>query len=366
MSSKIGIITWHHYGNFGSALQAYALQTTLSRIGYLPRIINYRGANYHKIDYVKDRVKSALNCISHHISGVKYYPFIEFQNKYFHQSAVVWDNGRFKKVCRDMECVICGSDQIWAPNVFNPIYFANFIADKEVKKISYAASIGLKYIPEKLIPEYRELLKEFHAVGIREEVGKNLLSEKCGIEATVVIDPTLLLNVSEYSELEREPRQKIPEKYIFCYFLNENNLYEKTVKRIAGNSNYEIIGISRTEDNYRWITRVEEIGPSEFLWLIHNAQIVITDSFHGTIFSLLYHKEFYVFERFLEDDPINQNERIFQLDSMFDIRNRILRPDTVELTNDMIDFDKFEERLKREREASVGFLKEALKKDATI
>lgn len=355
MGKKVGILTWHYYPNFGSALQAYALQEALHSIGCHEKVIDYRSIKYGKILKFKIDVKYALGKIFHKFF---YVPFLAFQKDYMSLSLLTQNEKNLRKEVERLDAVVCGSDQIWAPNVFNPVYMANFVDGKTVCKISYAASIGLNYIPNKLVSQYKYLLSDFKAISVREEKGKDLLFKKCGITAKVVLDPTLLLTASEYRKMEKNVL--VNGKFIFCYFLKADNDYQRTVLNSVETNKYKIVGCSAKKSDVSWMNIQENIGPCEFLWLIDHAEAVFTDSYHGTIFSLLFHKEFWTFERFKPDDEICQNSRIQQLDYNFGIGGRIIQSDSSIQQCPAYSFDEFEVKLKILRKDSLDFLKEAL------
>lgn len=337
-------------------MQAFAMKTILQDLGKNPKILNYRGENYTIIDAIKTKIKSLLN----NLRGInKYYPFVEFQDKYLNQTKVLWNRKDLNKYASRYEAIVCGSDQIWAPNVFNSIYMLDFLTDHSVKKISYAASVGLLEIPEELVEVYKRLLTDFDSISVREKSGSDLLEKRTQIKSEVVLDPTLMLDTDKYNHIEKKPRIHIPEKYIFCYFLNEENNYQDAV-RVLNQGGYTVIGISRDIKNKSWMSFIDNIGPSEFVWLIHNAEKVITDSYHGTIFSILYEKDFYTFERFKIDDIENQNSRIFQLKSYFLLDKRIVKADDVENDVKPIDYKVIYEKLEELRKNSKKFLEKSL------
>lgn len=356
LNNTIGILTWHYYTNFGSALQAYALKKIIKKkISSNVEIIGYRNSQFGITSYARMCLKVFLS----KSLGVFFkrfrFSYALFQKDFLEDNKLFYD-------CFPSEPafshIICGSDQIWAPNVFNPIYFANFADGSKLRKVSYAASIGLNAIPENLIGEYKRLLSDFSFISVREETGAQLLKYKCGIEKVeVVLDPTFLLPVSEYKNMERRVKAKKP--YIFCYFLNKDHKYEQNVKKYAKEHNLKIVGWSAKDDDKKWLGNYDWIGPCEFLWLVHHADTIMTDSYHGTIFSLLFHKNFYTFERFSHNDPINQNSRIFQLDKLFNIKDRIIN-DSSEMVCSTYDYANFEEKLLKERKRSLDFLKRAL------
>jgi|LSQX01.3.fsa_nt_gb hypothetical protein len=361
MKQRVGLITWHYYPNFGSALQAYALQTVIATEGYSVEIINYRNPIYDR-----PSVKNYLRIVASKIGsflGTKVkeryaYSFLNFQMSYLKQSAYSSHSDEINKQCSKYYSIVCGSDQIWAPNVFNPVYMINFADGKKIRKISYAPSIGLNDLPDNLVSKYKELLSDFQSISVREESGKELLKEKCGINSTVVLDPTLLLNANEYQLLQK--KVDIPDNFVFCYFLNADHEYKRTVQEYAKKNNCRIIGWSAKVSDSDWMTLMQWIGPCELLWLIEHAKCIFTDSYHGTILSLLFHKVFWTFERFKADDPICQNSRIYQLDKYFEIGNRIIKSDSMLSDHQPVNYESFEQKLKELRKKSLRYLKEAL------
>ena len=360
MKKEIGILTWHYYRNFGSALQAYALQTSLKNLGFNVKLINYRNSKFEKAIPLKRKLcYFASKTIAKIPRFTKFKDnFLEFQIDYLKETKLYYDN-KTSKIYEDYSTVISGSDQIWAPSVYNEVYFQEYVPDT-VNKISYASSIGLDYIPDNLIDSYKTNLTKFSSIAVREEVGAKLLQTKIGIEASVVLDPTLLVNKDHWKSISKEVRN-IKENYVFCYFLNKDNKYSDLVMKYAKKNNLKIYGISDKKDDYKWMTGVNNVGPREFLWLINNANTVFTDSYHGTIFSLLFHKKFWTLERFQQNDPICQNSRIFQLDNWFSIKNRIIKYNDVIEYDSNIDYDDFEKKLKKARELSLEYLKRGVK-----
>lgn len=354
MKKKVGIVTWYYSNNYGSQLQAYALSKALSNIGYDAVMISR--SHHATIRMIIDMIlfKSFISrTILLSFSSNKRDVFIK---NYFKEHYLSYETNSFDKY----DNIICGSDQIWAPNVFSPYYMLDFVPNK-VNKISYAASIGLDYIPDNLTEQYKKYIGRINHISVRESKGHDLLKERCGIESTVVLDPTLLVKKEEWDKIKKEPT--INSNYIFCYFLKKNHNYSRLVKEYADKNKYEIYGVSDNESDSSWMHLLshKQVGPCEFIGLIDGAQTVITDSYHGTIFSLLYHKDFVLFERFNVDDIICQNSRIEQLRKYFCIDNNIVKTSTInEIEIVPVDYDMIEEALLYQRDNSIRFLKEAL------
>lgn len=357
-NKKIGILTWHYYQNFGSALQCFALQDYLTTLGKEVKVVNYRNPKYGSVNMPKEWLCYYLAPLLEMISNRFKLANLCFRRKYIKETRLVRTNAEIAMLSKRFDTVVFGSDQIWAPNLLNSVYLGEPI-ESNVRKISYAASIGLNDIPEELVPQYKEHLSDFYAIGIREQEGKDLLKRKCGIESTVVLDPTLLVSVDTYKKMQRKVKG-IEKPYLFCYFLNKEHQYKDRVQLYAQENNLTIVGVSDNAQDAEWMTRLTGLGADHFLWIINHAQTVMTDSYHGSIFSLLFHKNLWVFQRFAEDSPICQNSRLRQLSSYFYLDNRIISADSTIDDSHPIDFNTFEARLKELKDSSIDFLKQAL------
>lgn len=358
---KIGILTWYNHGNIGSALQAYALQEILSRMGYCVEIIAYRMKwNRPKIRPVKTLIKNILCIISEYLPILKRYEdhFRFFYLKNIHFSSVC-EEDTIAKIAKKYDAIITGSDQIWSPKSLDSTYLLNFCNKNSVRKIAYAPSFGVSSIPEDFFNLYKSLLVDYDSISVRESTGAAILN-KMGFDVEVVADPTLLLQRQFYESIEHQVRE-IDSEYIFCYFLESDVHYQDAVQEYAAKLNMPIYGISANNDDYLWMKKVVKSGPCEFLWLINHATVVLTNSYHGTIFSLISEVPFYTFERFTNDDPKNENSRIYQLENTFHISQRIIRTSNLHISqNDSTDFDEFRGLLKYYAEHSYRFLSEAL------
>lgn len=357
--NNIGIITWHDHNNFGGNLQAFALQQAVHDLkGDKVEIINYHTPHMVKASFIKNGIKLFLGYTFGRFIPKFNYGHLMFRYRYLHQGKMTMDANELPKFAEKYDVIVCGSDQIWAPNVYNPVYFASF-AKPGVRKVSYAASIGLNDIPEDLVPKYKEHLKDFYAVSLREAEGKELLERKCGIEAEVVLDPTLLHDKVFYEKIQR-PVNEVKGEYLLCYFLNIGHHYKDRVVDYANKHKLKVVGISRNNDDSQWMQMPKGIGADQFVWLVNHAEAVMTDSYHGTIFSLLFHKKVWTFQRFDDNDPICQNSRIRQLQTYFGLSGHILASTDKLDESISIDYNNFETALKPLREYSLNFLRKAI------
>lgn len=362
MKKKIGILTWHYYKNYGSGLQAFALQETITRLGYDVELINFRKFYSPEPSPLKRLLKKILQYTVAKFSDKVYDKVVNntvvYQNRYLRQTGMFTNPVELENISGRYDYLVYGSDQIWAPNVYTPIYMGSYVQEK-VRKISYAASIGLNDIPDDLVESYKSNLFSYHSVSVREQEGKELLKSRCGIDATVVLDPTLMIDADTYKSMQR-PVRGVKGKYVFCYFLNKEHKYKEKVQEYAKKHNLPIIGTSDKADDAEWMTRLTNIGADQFIWLINNAETIFTDSYHGSIFSLLLHKNLWTYVRFAEDNPICQNSRIRQLQNNFNLRHRVITSGQEIDDTKKIDYDYFEKRLAELRKESLLYLKKAL------
>lgn len=354
VKNRIGIITWHYYPNFGSALQAYALHT----------YINNRGGDAMLINYVRGKKPTFYKlrlCLSHFdrliprfLSKKIHYRFLSFERDFFKETRIVSTKQDLSLLTQDFDVFICGSDQIWAPNVFDETYMLSFVPSGK-KKISYAASIGLPTIPNEVKAIYKKLLSNFDAISVREQQGQELLKKEFNIDSVVVLDPTLLITNDQWKRIAIYPTH--PPKYILCYFLGKNEEHRLLAEQFAKKLQLKIICLSRYSIDKRstFITDVDA-GPREFIGYIQNAEYIITDSFHGLCFSINLNKDFYVVNRFSSSDPINQNSRIENILRVLDLKGRLI--ESLPTNIESIDYDKVNKLLAENRMYSYQFLSE--------
>lgn len=304
---KIGIISFHASHNYGSMLQAWALQTYLVKQGHEVEIINYRSFFQKRMYFKafewgnKNAWKSSLKRLFLYPSSFrglnkKWHLFEDFLHKELYLTPEFNTVEQLYQAKFDYDVVIVGSDQIWNTDTkeCTEAYFANFV---NCPKISYAASFGpdVSHIKVDFI---RKHLKGFQALSVREEAGKQFLIKNGLADKTeIVCDPTLLLESQDYNALIDE-KPLIEEDYIFfytphavprAYFPIANKIGEQLGLPVLTDRAYYPNDIKQ----YKHIRNYPEVGPKEFLNLIKNAKLILGGSFHMLVFSLLFHKNFY-------------------------------------------------------------------------
>ena len=361
----VGLISWHDHENIGSNLQSYALLKTITDLGYSCEYINYSTIIKNKKNMFKTNIKLNIDKLRFFLPKKIYkdisirYSVYQFQKRYIKKSKryternITLTNNKYKMF-------LSGSDQIWAPNVFDKNLMLSF-ANEEKYKASYASSIGLNSIPKELIKYYIDNLSKYSAISVREEQGKIILEEILNREVKVVLDPTLLLSNNEWRKLENVSAVT-SNKYIFCYFLSENKKMREIVKELGKKHNLEIIIYSKYLSDKEYCDKhIDFFGPYEWLAYVDLAQCIFTDSYHGVLLSLNLNKQFYCFKRFNDNDKLCQNSRLYQIINKFDLNNQLIEKNKEINFNEKIDYSRVNKIIDEERKYSIYYLKMILK-----
>lgn len=372
---KIGVVTWFHYKNYGTVLQAYALQQFLKTKGYNCVLVNYipvYNRNFlQKVKYGKfnRRIKNKIEAYRFKFSRKDIKEklvdrnelFENFVNKNINLTPKIQSKNDLLKLNDIIDCFICGSDQIWNPENLNGVYFLNFVSKKR-KKISYAPSFGVSHISASKKKIIQQWINGFDKLSVREEIGANILKSLTKKDVEVVVDPTLLLSREDWEQIIVNP--DINEDYILCYFLGDRKEYWEVVQKLQRLTGYRVVIIPIRFNSYlqKYDIRIST-GPEDFIGLIKNAELIITDSFHGTIFSLIFQKDFYVFKRFKDKAKDSQNSRIYNILKLVNLENRLIQKNFLIRSKNDIYIDNYEcvNRLLNEKiESSISFLIKAL------
>lgn len=372
---RIGIITWFRYENYGTKLQAIALQKYLRNMGHNVELLDFElddGNNKHNKQpqkSLKERLINKLEWKVYFRQKEKYEDAFEKRSSKFRTiienecilSKRIESESDYVKVANSYDLLICGSDQIWNPSWFHPYYYAALDGVK-TNKIAYAPSIGVSRIPEIQLELYRTALEKFEAIAVREKSASALLSEVYQKDITSVVDPTLLLNSEDWDKVSGIKERIVKEDYILCYFLSDNLHHWKATKRIAKKKNKQLVIIPQRGLSYiqKGIT-CREAGIGEFLNLVKYADSVITDSFHATVFSMIFNKSFFVFERHNPSEFNNQNSRIYSILNEMGASDRLISYNsTVIKVDGCVDYKTVNERMQNKISDSVRFLNNQL------
>lgn len=258
------------------------------------------------------------------------------------------------------DAFIAGSDQVWSlfENTFNPFFFLDFVTGK---KIAYAPCLGTDQIPDNMKQTLQELLADYFAISAREKASAEQLAELTGMDVSWVVDPTILRGRDGWTGDIRDVKNPLKPRYLLCYFLENNPWYFEQAKLIAKKLHLRPALIpSRWEHLSNEHVIRKGIGPLEFVSLFHNADFVLTDSYHGSIFSILFGKGFQYLERFSANDPKSQNMRIHSLFDALGLSGLIVPQNQQAEHAPAIAWPSVYERLEEMQNYSRNYLKHSL------
>lgn len=352
---KVGIITIIDNNNYGNRVQNYAVQQILKKMNIheVETIQNEPRLNKKtsKIEYLLRIIKTILNKENNDRNkSLRKKLFLKFN-----EENIIFSDKRFNVFRKyiDYDYFIVGSDQVWNPTFSRLRNFELLNFNTTAKKVAFSASFGISELPN----EYKDITKkglvDFKKISVREDAGKEIIDDlDIRKDVEVLVDPTMLLTAEEWDKVARKPEQLKSNKYILNYFLGElSEERKKEINRIASENQCEVINILDKNSPFY------QTGPSEFLYLEKNAFLICTDSFHSSVFAILYNRPFIVFNR--EDKNMSMNSRIETLINKFKLENREF---SGKITNENLqhDYSKAYEILEKEKEKSLIFLKNAL------
>lgn len=374
VKKKVGIITMHKVINYGSALQAYALQQKIENLGYESFLIDYVYPNeYHQTKRVtKLSISRVLKGICGRLLFFLFYKkkrqlqlFYQFWKEHFRLTETYRNKTEIFDNPPDFDIYVTGSDQVWNPIHMkgDPTFFCDFIKNGN-KRISYAASFSSENIDENYETKYKELLNKYTSISVRENKGIDVVKNLTSKKAVCVCDPTLLLTKNEYGELSIHSSITINGPYILAYILNYNfNPYptiQEVIDKISNETKLPVIYLlcntlnAVPKTNSRIISAA---GPNEFLWLFQHASYIVTSSFHGVAFSLVFEKTFYAVT-----ENTHKDSRIKSLLEETGTVDRLVYTGSNMSTIKMneLDYDCIRPKIENYRFKSIEFLKESL------
>ena len=364
---RISILTLPLHVNYGGILQCYALQTILQRMGHDVRVLTK--FQYGRSYYIIYPMAVCKRLFKRFVLGKKVAIFKaphqiirqhtdRFIHRYIHQyTQRKWT----AKIASRFEAIVVGSDQVWRPLYFQPIEeaFLSFLSDMNIKRIAYAASFGVDYC--EYTEEQREicssLLKKFNAVSVRETSGIKLCQECFGIQAVQMLDPTLLLSADDYRELIKNSKSQPSQGNMLVYMLDRTKEKEEFVEQIAKEKGLIPFWMdSDVDDENLPLEKRIKMPVEQWLRSFDDAEFVLTDSFHGCVFSLIFRKQFLAVgnkERGLS--------RFHSLWALFLLQDRLILSFNEYNGNlSSIDYDKVHDQLHNLQSQSILFLKNNL------
>lgn len=345
---RIATITYSWAQNWGAVLQAYALVEYLNSIGHEARLIDYRPFDNKLISTVKSIPDGIVDLLTIPASKKRIDRFNEFRINALKLTQKCNTTDELKELNNEFEAFITGSDQVWNVGLGVCKDFYLEFAEESKKRISYAASFGVKSIPEEHKKDTIEGINNIQAISVREESGKKIVSDLTGREATVVLDPVFLLDADHWRKVSRKSGQE--GKYIFVYPTQVTETLKNTVKQLKKET-----GLMAISPFYvPGCKTIKDIGPREFIDYIANAEYIVASSFHATAFSILFEKKLFVVAH------SQTGSRTIDLLKDLNMQKCIITKDSF-IFNVKWDYNEIRERVKARKEISRKFIDKALK-----
>lgn len=365
----LGIVSYNIYCNFtnyGSALQSWALHQAVNKIGkgkwkavlvdYCPDILIYKDP-LNPFENMWDSDEKSRKMCELSLPAIKenYIKFNEFYNNKFNKTKRKYTSQNFNEIINDenISGFICGSDTIFCIDEFgfDDGYYANYDCMKKGFSISYAASFGDSHFDDTSYKTLNERLQNFNAISLRESEMIPYVKEHTSVPVQQVIDPTLLLSSEDYDKIAE--KRLIKEKYLLLYARRYNPEMTAYAEKIASENGWKIVEISLRATNADKHRMFYEAGVEEFLSLVKYAEYVVTNSYHGMIFSVQYSRPFVIFSR------EQCNTKILELLNIFGLENRLMtKMKDVKLSD--INYSEVHQRIDTKRQNSLEFLNREL------
>ncbi len=360
---KCGIVTFHSAHNYGSVLQSYAMVMTMRKLGTDAELIDFR--HPHTTDAYEWRLWTPYknwrwnlkDILLRGIMGIgkdRERVFGDFIDNKLPKSERI--SGCKEIFPAQYDVLVCGSDQIWNPvstGENDPIYFLDF--GDTACKFSYAASAGSSKFPQQEHDRYARCLKNLKSIGVREQFLHDYLKEEFGLESVVNPDPTLLLNVDEWAGLETE-YSKVPGQYLLVYTLAKVDETLAFARQVGTKLGLPVVQICntrgfKTKSKKNVDYNVTDASPQQFLWLFHHASFIVTNTFHGNMFSVIFRKDFVHYD-------VNGNDsRITTLHEAIGLKKTRMIKNVDALTERQIDYQRIESLINAYANKGIEYIK---------
>ncbi len=387
---KATIVTFNRAYNYGAVLQCYALAKIIKDNGSECEVLDYFPPRFRHVYYRKSTnvMQLSYKVVSTLFENrtpkrfkrnkrkmIAFNQALRERNKNFESfvekalpltSKTIYSKIGMRSVRSDCDCYITGSDQVWHNKWcdFDKTFFLDFPDANSKLKISYAASFGMKQLPNELVNEYKRRLQDFDMISVREESGVKIINDLINKPAVVSCDPTLLLDCDAWSEICDESIAE-KEPYILVYYTCMSDKLQKCAKKLSEKTGYKVVSLPCTISPYVMSGEYDapygfdlraESGPAEFLSLFKNAKYILTNTFHGTVFSVIFKKQF---QTALISNGKEMNTRAAELLKNLNINNRDLMDDENDI-DEAIDWCEVSNRLNDIREESTSYIKKMI------
>ena len=361
---KVGILTFPNSVSYGACLQMVALQNTVRRMGHEVEIINYYNP-YMKAEKHTDKGRHPLKrALQRRIRRLLHWRLYARFGRFEKQQVVRYPDGAFTDktrlpmIGRRYDAVICGSDQVWSPYITNTdiSYFLDFCGET-TKRVAYAPSFGVVNFPDGFEEQIAPELQKFYALSARELPGKELVERLTDRETAVVVDPTWLVDAADWAAME-QPHPVATEDYVLYFVVNQSTELLQRCKEFAKQHGLPVVVIggnpvSAAKNKDPMLSYAVDIGPEQWLYLIHHARYVFTNSFHGTAFSVLFQRDVYV------QFPHHNGSRLRQVLESFGMEAHEVR-EGEPLTETAVDYTRVQPVFTALKDQSLTYLKNAL------
>jgi len=361
---KIGILTFAWSVNYGAKLQALALQSVVSSLGFECEVISYKRAGDRWIRETVNLLKSAdvkravRGLLTETLNWRRSWRFRNFTSQHIRLSPeTCFDADDLSLLSERYDAIICGSDQVWNPDLARealPAYLLDFPEKRKFQRIAYAPSIGNEALEEKWHDTFTRCLGKFDSLSVREKSAAPFLQSLAKKEVTTVLDPTLLLPQEKWVPYQRDVNTM--GKFLLIYSFGISSGLQKVAEYIAKNRGLKIVTFHKRRHYPNELNRYPYAGPGEFLGLFAEADFIITNSFHGTVFSIIFKKPFLS----ITD---KRGCRLKDLLTGLGLEKRIILNDGIQapVRNSDINYTEVDQKLSLLREHSSKFLTNALR-----
>lgn len=364
---KVGIVTiWSN--NYGSVLQAYALQKIIERLGYQAEIIQHYRDPYKQES--RSRLKQILHtspsfllqyAMNYKRNRMRHQGYADFKSSRLNVSKkVYYQDSDFSDLASQYDAIVVGSDMLWS-NDFKenwPFYYASFAPSEKI--VTYAPSFGKNDLSKEEIEMCKPMISRIAHLSCREEAGVAFIKDKFGLEAEHVIDPTLLLNGEEWSHILGDSPRLINENYILTYAFkgSQHNGRKRFFKKLKSLPDKRLVFIMGQEGQFKRNIYKGYFSPAEYVNLFRDADFTVTDTFHGLMFSLIFNKPFVVLDKSsfgISSDRQQSTLKTYGLEDRFVMPDIIINDELMKL-----DYTKVEQKINENREKSIEYLKKSL------
>ena len=371
---KIGILTYFLGFNYGATLQAYALADFLNSSGFQSKVIHFIPKIHIRTSHlfvlprsrkaIKENILSFLTLIYQLKRKRGFEDFID-QCIPLSSEKNISEND-IPSTCEQFDAVICGSDQIWNPRLKGAVEGFFLPHGKGFRRIAYAPSIGNGHFNEyPEINRIKQFIANFDYLSVRDKASQKELESCFSIKADTVVDPTLLANREAFFKIAAPGQTK--RQFIFLYSVKMSKKTIQAARDLSNRTGLPVLSLFSGRASLSWLRNKDlipggKVGPQEFLAYIRDAEYVITDSFHGCVFSLIFQKKFFIIKNEDLQGNLLQDERINTLCDIFNIKNRFIKANDIKYISleCNIDWNEIESLRQKYAEDSKKFLLNAL------